>query len=175
MARFRRKAGELNDAASEQKAIFLLCLGLSKKKVAEQAGISPNTLTKWLKQDHFLKRLEIQANEEARMAGSQLKAALATAVQTLAELMGPNNESSVRLRASTAIVNGSLKYAELTHQVEQDLTREEVEAEIARVKQEIALTAQKAIEVQDATVLDGRPGEPPSTYPSGGTVAGDRS
>ena len=81
---------------------------------SQVAGVSMNTLLRWLQQDEFKEQYKQAKQETLRQAISQLQVATTEAVATLRDIVKDTEVNpSVRVSACKAILDGAMKSAEL--------------------------------------------------------------
>ena len=81
---------------------------------SQVAGVSMNTLLRWLQQDEFKEQYKQAKQETLRQAISQLQVATTEAVATLRDIVKDAEVNpSVRVSACKAILDGAMKSAEL--------------------------------------------------------------
>ena len=87
------------------------------------AGVSMNTLLRWLQQDEFKEQYKQAKQETLKQAISQLQVATTEAVATLRDIVKDAEVNpSVRVSACKAILDGAMKSAEL-QDLEERLTK----------------------------------------------------
>jgi len=96
----------------------LAIVGLLKSNdlqgAAEFAGVSVNTLLRWLQQEEFQDNYKQAKQETLKQAISQLQSATGEAVTVLREVAKDSTVSpSARVSASKAILDGAIKVTEL--------------------------------------------------------------
>lgn len=96
----------------------LAIVGLLKSNdlqgAAEVAGVSVNTLLRWLQQEEFQNNYKQAKQETLKQAISQLQAASSEAVSVLREVAKDSAVSpSARVSACKAILDGAIKITEL--------------------------------------------------------------
>jgi hypothetical protein len=81
---------------------------------AAHAGVSVNTLLRWLQQDEFQNSYKQAKQQTLKQAVGQLQSAAGEAVQVLRDVAGDDTVSpSARVSAARTILDGAIKVTEL--------------------------------------------------------------
>ena len=98
--------------STKERIMAALLSTFNEKKAAEAAGVSPRTVRQYLSDKDFAAEYEARRKALVKDATDNLKRALASAVETVHEIMtvGSNGE---KLTACRMIFEYGLKYTEL--------------------------------------------------------------
>ncbi len=102
------KARKADDAL-----VLALACGLSAEQAAKQAGVSPATVYRRLRDPAFQTRAEELRHEMLTRAAAMLTAAGVESVRTLADLLKPAYAPAVRLNAARSILDLGVKLRSL--------------------------------------------------------------
>jgi hypothetical protein len=134
-----------------QRALFLLSLGYSKTRTADEIGCSRNTITAWTRDPGFGQQLEQSQKDLTTFVQAQANAVAAHAVDRLAEHVD-STDPGVSLKAIGQII--SLCHARATQQsVDSPMSESELDAKMQRIESRMHARRRK-----DVTVVRERPG-----------------
>lgn len=91
-------------SAKQQKAIVLLAAGELKKDTAKAVGVTPQTMSQWLRNLEFQACLNALKMEQIESARTSLQAMAKEATQSLAEVMRKADSYETRRRAALDIL-----------------------------------------------------------------------
>ena len=91
-------------SSKQQKAIVLLAAGELKKDTAKTVGITPQTISLWLRDLEFQASLNALKMEQLETARTALQAMTKEATQTLAEVMRKADSYETRHRAALDVL-----------------------------------------------------------------------
>jgi transcriptional regulator with XRE-family HTH domain len=92
----------------QQRAIQLLASGLSGKEVASELGVTPKTISIWHRDVGFSLALAAEQSRQLRELKRRLVGASDLAMAAIVDIIRNCENSSVRLRAATAIIDRTL-------------------------------------------------------------------
>jgi hypothetical protein len=105
----RRRRGR---HAADPVLAMALATGATNEEAAKRAGVSLRTVTRRLKDQAFVARLDELRARSLESIGAELAAGAAQAVSTLVQLLDPENPPSVRVAAARALLTNMLQYRE---------------------------------------------------------------
>lgn len=97
---------------NRERIMNALLTTFNEKKAAEAAGVTPRTVRAYLADREFAEEYEARRKALVKGATEQLKKALASAVETVHEIMTAGSNSE-KLTACRMIFEYGLKYTEL--------------------------------------------------------------
>lgn len=104
-----------NDAlpAKRARAIAALLAARTTLDAAQEAGISPRQLYRWLAEPAFLAELQRAETAVVDHTTRRLSAATTQALDTVIRIMETGSSDSVKLRAAIALLDTTLRWHEL--------------------------------------------------------------
>lgn len=109
----------------KQKFITMYCSGLyTHKEIARILGVSPNTISHWLRHEEITTAIEAYQKEENLVVDTSLKAIRMKAVNKLSELLDASNEM-VQLQATREILDRTGHMAVQKQEVNVNVSYEE--------------------------------------------------
>ena len=86
-------------------AAGLIALGMTKRIIAEEVGVTPQTISVWSASDEFealINQFKMQSLEDAR---DRIRARSGSAVDTIRDLMDKGEKEAVRLQAARTVLD----------------------------------------------------------------------
>lgn len=77
------------------------------KDVAEQVGVTPQTISAWLRESVFVGTINSMKMDNLESSRDKLHALFATATSTIEDIMINGDNDSVRLKASQSVLDAS--------------------------------------------------------------------
>jgi len=105
----------------DDKLLRALACGATVESAAREAGVSPRTVYRRLEDPEFCRRLQALRADIVVRTAAALTAASTEAVRTLVELMKPTSPANIRLGASRAVIESSMRLREIA-ELEERLT-----------------------------------------------------
>lgn len=99
-------------SAQQKRVVIALLEEASVRDAARSAGVSEQTIYRWLHLPNFAEAKEAAERAQLAMATGQLLARSALAARTLEELLGDDNPPAVRLRAAQVILDYAVRAVE---------------------------------------------------------------